>query len=408
MFSHQELHHTPAAGSPEGGDVPFPPVGKEGSYIDNGWEMRRMLQRDGRVLACFAGHKHRNRWTVRDGVHYITLAALHWGGSFAKVTLSDGLHIEGAGEQRSYRLTFPGGKSARPPLYVSFTMDCERIRGECFCGGPDKWELSEKAIRGFCDTLLAGGFPPTLFIVPETAERHAPLFKALAARGVELGMHLHPQCFQDHRYDRYLGAYDAAECGRETRGTGEGIEAWTRALGGRPRAFRPGNFSASDATFGVLYDLGFRHGSLSDPGRHVPKFHAEWNDATPHAHWANAKNRLIPGELGFFEAPLTTDPSRRRPNGFPYELRIESGPFDKWHKPIIEKALAHIEADNVTFRVLSVFTHNYLDYTDPANPRTQVLHDYVAYLKRLNARYEVIGATLATIRQRFAKHTGKP
>jgi len=107
VFSHQELHHTPPSGSSEGGDVPFPPVGKEGSYIGNGWQLREMFQADGKVLVCFAGHKHRNRWTVHGGVHYITLAATHWYGSYAKVTISDRLRIEGVGRQRSYLLPLP-------------------------------------------------------------------------------------------------------------------------------------------------------------------------------------------------------------------------------------------------------------------------------------------------------------
>lgn len=107
VFCHQELHHTPVTGSGGGGDVPFRPVGKEHSYVDNGWELRRMFASDGKVVACFAGHKHRNRWTVYGGVHYITLAATHWGGSYATVTLSNKLRIEGHANQRSLDLTLP-------------------------------------------------------------------------------------------------------------------------------------------------------------------------------------------------------------------------------------------------------------------------------------------------------------
>jgi len=104
VFCHQELHHTPPEGSGEGGDVPFPPVGKEGSYVDNGWQLREMFTAHGSVLVCFAGHKHRNRWTVHGGVHYITLAATHWGGSHAKVTIADKLHIQGHANQRDYAI----------------------------------------------------------------------------------------------------------------------------------------------------------------------------------------------------------------------------------------------------------------------------------------------------------------
>ena len=77
MFCHQELHHTPVRGAAEGGDVPFPPVGKEGSFVDNSWQIREILGADGGVLACFFGHKHRSRWAVYDGIHYLTLAGTH-------------------------------------------------------------------------------------------------------------------------------------------------------------------------------------------------------------------------------------------------------------------------------------------------------------------------------------------
>ena len=107
VFCHQELHHTPVDGSGEGGDVPFPPVGKETSYVDNGWQLRELFTADGRVLVCFAGHKHRSRWTVYGGVNYITLAATHAGGSCAKVTIAERLHIEGHANQRSYTITRP-------------------------------------------------------------------------------------------------------------------------------------------------------------------------------------------------------------------------------------------------------------------------------------------------------------
>ena len=39
----------------------------------NNWEVRKLFAEDGRVLACFFGHKHRNRWTVHDGCHALEM-----------------------------------------------------------------------------------------------------------------------------------------------------------------------------------------------------------------------------------------------------------------------------------------------------------------------------------------------
>lgn len=106
VFCHEELHHTSLEGSGEGGDVPFLPVSKDASYVDNGWELRDMFAKDGKVLACFFGHKHRNRWTVHGGTHYITIAATHWLASYGAVTISDRLLIKGFGGQRTYSILF--------------------------------------------------------------------------------------------------------------------------------------------------------------------------------------------------------------------------------------------------------------------------------------------------------------
>ena len=79
--------------------------------------MRRLFTADGRVVACFFGHKHSSRWAVYGGVHYFTLAATHSEGSYAKGTLSDTLTIEGVGKQRSYTVPVrPRANAGRPAL----------------------------------------------------------------------------------------------------------------------------------------------------------------------------------------------------------------------------------------------------------------------------------------------------
>ncbi|MBU7004984.1 MAG: polysaccharide deacetylase family protein, partial [Theionarchaea archaeon] len=169
-------------------------------------------------------------------------------------------------------------------LYVAFTMDCERIASESPPGGPETWELSERAISGYCDFLLESDLYPTLFIVPECAKKHRPLFGTLSRKGVELGLHLHPQSFDKHQYCKYLGEYERDD---QLRIIGESRREFTRALGAEPKSFRSGNFSANDDTFPVLDSLGFLQGSVSDPGRNAPGFAATWMGACPDPHWVS-------------------------------------------------------------------------------------------------------------------------
>ena len=112
VFAHEELHFTGADGG-EGGDIPFPQYRKLTSYCGNGWQARELFKADGKVLACFAGHKHQNRWTVRGGTNFITLGATHVKGSYAKVTISDELQIEGHAKQRSYTIPLPRAGSRK-------------------------------------------------------------------------------------------------------------------------------------------------------------------------------------------------------------------------------------------------------------------------------------------------------
>lgn len=100
-------------------------------------------------------------------------------------------------------------------LHVCFTMDAERLRAHSPTGGPCDWAFAERSVRTYGDALMAHGYPATFFIVPDTADEQSRLFVEVAGAGHECGMHLHPQCWQDHwqepdRYD-YLGGYGGEE-----------------------------------------------------------------------------------------------------------------------------------------------------------------------------------------------------
>ena len=286
------------------------------------------------------------------------------------------------------------------PLYVVFTMDCERIATLVPEDGPESWALSERAITGFCETLLADGITPTLFLMPEAAQRHRRLLRDLAAEGVDLGMHMHSQYFGKHQYTRYVGEY-AAET--QAKVLQEGLPMIADTLGDRPTSFRPGNFSASDATFGVLAELGFSQGSVSCPGRDIPRFHALWRGACQDAHWAHPTERLSPGLSGFLEVPLTTSPRRVTPEGWVPELRIESGSYETHHLPIVEESLERMEAERTPFRVLCFFTHNYFDYADEQCPQSVTLKMVVRQLQTLRNIDSVCPVNLASLRTLYVE-----
>jgi peptidoglycan/xylan/chitin deacetylase (PgdA/CDA1 family) len=288
-------------------------------------------------------------------------------------------------------------------LYVVFSMDCERIASESPPGGPETWELSERSIVAFCEILQAAGFPPTLYVVPECGERHAQMLRELGMRGVDLGMHMHPQSFLDHRYDRCLGAYDA-----ETQRSiiKQGAEMLTAAYGFDPTSFVSGNNSANDDTFPVLCELGFRQGSMSLPGRNIPEYAANWDGTEPFIHWASATDRKGIGALPFLELPVTTIQSRMQPNGSPYEMRIEFGGANEWHIPVLNEVLAEMEQRRNRFRAITITTHNFHDYADPDNSRTEALHGIVEHFAAMTS-HEVVPVTMVDLRAIYVEELGE-
>lgn len=288
------------------------------------------------------------------------------------------------------------------PLYFCLTVDCERIKAESPPGGPPDWEFAEKTIRGFHRLLQSEGQRCTFFIVPETAGRHRETWPEIESDAFELGLHLHPQSLGDLRHQEYLGAY--AE-GEQRKIIEYAVEVWSKALGRRPRAFRPGNFSANDCTFKILTELGFTHGSVSAPERNRPDFRAVWAGAEQHVHRAHGAFRLIPGDLDFVEVPMTEDVSRWKSSSLPYELRVEWGDANE-HRVTIENALAEMLA--AAPRVLSIIslTHNSIDYFSEDSPWAPALRGIIRGVREAAAAndLELIPATIGQIREAFLKN----
>ena len=283
-------------------------------------------------------------------------------------------------------------------LYITFTMDCERIAAYSPTGGPESWAQSERAIRGFAEILRRNNLLATLFITPETAAQHRTMFLELEKEGFELGMHLHPQSFRDNTHAQHLGGY-AYQGQVEILSLAQ--QDWAQAFGKRATSFRPGHFSANDATFQALYDTGFRQGSVSPPERLIPQLRSVWMGADPDAHHAHPCFRLIPGDLDFLEVPMTIDPDRRILGGeTALEFRIEWGSAAD-HMATVGKRVEDLVTRQVELKTLVCITHNMYEFEDTDDPHRQTLATVAERIWEVEDKsgLNLVAQTLAGIHQ---------
>ena len=270
-------------------------------------------------------------------------------------------------------------------------MDCPPQGPHAEPPGPASWEAGGRAIDAFCTRVLTAGFAPTLFVTPEAAAQHAPLCDDFAGRGADVGLLIQPPTLRGAGYHHYLGAYPPDQQREIVREAMRRLEA---ALGWRSRSARSAMYSASDETFAVLNEAGFRQTSLSSPGRQTPKFNAVWAGAATETHFASAANRLAAGSLSLLEVPVTTDATQRR-GGIAPDLAIENGTVERWHAPLVEGQLARQEAEGAAFRTLCFVTTSRYGYHEPSTRFRQTLDGLLDYLRALDERYDVVPVTLA-------------
>jgi hypothetical protein len=276
-------------------------------------------------------------------------------------------------------------------LFVLFTMDCPPQGTRAEPPGPASWDSGARAIDAFCTRLLSAGFAATLFVTPEVAAQHAPLCDDFAGGGVDVGLLIQPPTLRGAGYRHYLGAYPPDQQREIVR---EAIRRFEAALGWRPRSARSAMYSASDDTFAVLSEAGFRQTSLSSPGRQTPKFNAVWDGAAKETHFASKENRLAAGSLPLLEVPVTTDATQRR-GGIAPDLAVENGTVERWHAPLIEGQVARQDEAGVAFRTLCFVTTSRCGYHEPATRFRQTLDGLLDYLPALDERYELVPVTLA-------------
>lgn len=285
----------------------------------------------------------------------------------------------------------------KPVLHIVFTLDCEDVADKSHPQGPRSWELSGRAIEGFSTRVLNAGYKVTLFVGAECAAAHGPLFEEQHERGAELGLLVDPPRIENTRYSKRLGQYTATQQREIIMLEAARYEA---VIDVQPRSFRSGLFSASDETFKLLYELGFRQGSLSNPGQDLPRMAASWINAPVDAHYVDSTNRLNVGTLPFLELPPTTDPNFDAKRGLPAQLRIEIGSVEEWLGPLVEAQLKRMETEQVAFRALCIGSATSFDYGRKA-AAGKTLDAFLDYLDTLRNHYEIVPVTLATAHERF-------
>ena len=295
---------------------------------------------------------------------------------------------------------------------VILTMDCEPALFECSPlaiklsgSGPATYEAGESSIRGYVEAADKEGFPVTLFAHPEVAVAQPSLLLELQDAGACLGMHLHPYKFDDARYPRDLGSFTAEQ---QSGLISAASKVWSDSLGQHPRFFRGGVFSASDATFGVLLELGFEGGSVSCPGRVLPEAMAIWAGAELYPHRANLSFRHIEGDSHFVEVPISVDTSRpmergdRREPGFEWPY-VPSRRYD--HSAVARNVIARSIDDGAAYPTYVTNTHQDQDYADPNHPASVNLQTIFRTLRDSASEHGIglEGATVADMCDRVRK-----
>ena len=290
---------------------------------------------------------------------------------------------------------------SKPPLYVVFTMDCEPVATKAVRNGPKNWEQSVRSIEGFSYRLLAAGYPPTLFVSPRAADEHAPLFDELVENGVELGAHIHPPMLSTD-LKRPLGEYHERD---QRTIIGDAARRIERSTGVIPRSFRPGKYSASDETYRIAFELGFRQGSVSQPGRDAKGDAAVWTGTHTDPHYVHPEDRLVEGNMPFLEVPVTTDAQSRYRRGLLYDLSLDQGYWHEWHQPLIEAQLQRMDTAEVRFRSLCIPTRNQYGYHLDDSVQTTTLNALLEYLEGLRETNDVVPTTLEGAHAHYRKRS---
>ncbi len=282
-------------------------------------------------------------------------------------------------------------------LHVLVTMDVEPVKQRSIWTGPEDKESSERFITAYRDISVGYGFMPSFFVHPEAAQIHADLLLEYRKQGATLGLHVHPTKFHFPDYQYEFGGY-SGEKQREI--VQSAAEEWEKALGFRPRFFRPGAFSANDASASVLSALGFIGGSLSIPGRVWPERYCVWAGTPPYPHRTHQAFRCAAGSMDFVDIPLSVDFDRPAASSafFCYEDLRPSGRKSS-PKELLIDMIVRMEREKPDVPVIHLVTHNDQPYDDPGNESRRRLEETLQLLPSISADYgfELVSASIEDI-----------
>jgi len=277
-------------------------------------------------------------------------------------------------------------------LYFSLSIDCEATQPAVADA-----MLGERASRGFAEVLEGHGLRGTFHVLPGDAEAHPGLYRELHGRKHELGLHVHPGA---DGYQEFLGVYGPED---QTRILRQAADRFAQTLGFLPDNICIGYASTNDFTYGVLHDLGFRHGTTSIPTRVLPECASIHAGAPLDVHYAHRFNRVLPGDLDYVEIPPTVDPDSRMWGGrHPLDLRVELVDA-KNHWYTIDKAVRRQVQEAVPVKVIRTATHNTFEYGDPRDFRRETLERVIQHTFAIARSHglECAAATGAEIAQGY-------
>lgn len=289
--------------------------------------------------------------------------------------------------------------SERNELLFNLHVDCEAtqfaIRNPA---------LGERSTRGLAEVLDAEGLVGTFLVIPTDFEAHGALYRELAEAGHEIGLHYHP--WEEGRTEFF---------GLETRESQvalleEAMDRFAQVMGRRPEAFCPGYGSANDQTFGVLEEVGLRHGLVSVPTRILPQCASVWGGSPLDPRYPHRLFRCLNGDVDFVDCPATIDPESRMWGGaHPQDLRVELVDA-KNHFYTIQKSVKRQLAENVPVPHVHAVTHNIFEFSDCRDFRRETLVGIIAGARRVAAEHGMTlkATTMGGIAARFRERVPLP